>query len=125
MDTKWSNVAVGDIVRVESEEPFPADLILLASSEPEGLCYIETANLDGETNLKIKQAIPETCVMVSPSELSRLGGKLRSEQPNSSLYTYEATLTVAAGGGRKSFLCNLTNFYSEERHYEIPRGSMA
>jgi phospholipid-transporting ATPase len=100
-DTKWTNVSVGDIVRVESEEPFPADLILLASSEPEGLCYIETANLDGETNLKIKQAIPETCVMVSPSDLSRLGGKLRSEQPNSSLYTYEATLTVSAGGGEK------------------------
>jgi phospholipid-transporting ATPase len=101
VDSKWTNVSVGDIVRVESEEPFPADLILLASSEPEGLCYIETANLDGETNLKIKQAIPETCVMVSPAELSRLGGKLRSEQPNSSLYTYEATLTVSAGGGEK------------------------
>lgn len=100
-DAKWTNVAVGDIVRVESEEPFPADLILLASSEPEGLCYIETANLDGETNLKIKQAIPETCVVVSHSELSRLGGKLRSEQPNSSLYTYEATLTVSTGGGEK------------------------
>jgi phospholipid-transporting ATPase len=100
-ETKWINVAVGDIVRVESEEPFPADIVLLASSEPEGLCYIETANLDGETNLKIKQAIPETCIMVSSSDLSRLGGKLRSEQPNSSLYTYEATLTVAAGGGEK------------------------
>jgi phospholipid-transporting ATPase len=100
-DTKWINVAVGDIVRVESEESFPADIILLASSEPEGLCYIETANLDGETNLKIKQAIPETCVMVSSSELSRLGGRLRSEQPNSSLYTYEGTLTMAAGGGEK------------------------
>ncbi|KAI9641224.1 aminophospholipid translocase [Ciborinia camelliae] len=100
-DTKWINVAVGDIVRVESEESFPADIILLASSEPEGLCYIETANLDGETNLKIKQAIPETCVMVSSTELSRLGGKLRSEQPNSSLYTYEGTLTMAAGGGEK------------------------
>ena len=100
-NTKWVNVTVGDIVRVESEEPFPADLVLLASSEPEGLCYIETANLDGETNLKIKQAIPETAHFVSPSELSRLGGKLRSEQPNSSLYTFEATLTMQAGGGEK------------------------
>lgn len=100
-DTQWINIAVGDIVRVESEKPFPADLVLLASSEPEGLCYIETANLDGETNLKIKQAIPETADLVSPSELSRLGGKIRSEQPNSSLYTYEATLTIAAGGGEK------------------------
>ncbi|KAH8653216.1 P-type ATPase-like protein [Tricladium varicosporioides] len=101
VETKWVNVAVGDIIRVESEEPFPADVVILSSSEPEGLCYIETANLDGETNLKIKQAIPETCEMISPNELSRLGGKLRSEQPNSSLYTYEATLTVAAGGGEK------------------------
>ncbi|KAL9016500.1 MAG: hypothetical protein Q9185_006158 [Variospora sp. 1 TL-2023] len=100
-DTKWVNIAVGDIVRVESEDPFPADLVLLASSEPEGLCYIETANLDGETNLKIKQAIPETAGYVSPSELSRLSGRMRSEQPNSSLYTYEATMTLHAGGGEK------------------------
>lgn len=98
---RWINVRVGDIVRVESEEPFPADLVLMASSEPEGLCYIETANLDGETNLKIKQAIPETAGLVSPGDLSRLSGRIRSEQPNSSLYTYEATLTIDAGGGEK------------------------
>lgn len=99
--TKWVNVAVGDVVRVESEEPFPADLVLLASSEPEGLCYIETANLDGETNLKIKQAIPETATLVSSNELSRLTGRVRCEQPNSNLYTFEGTLTMQAGGGEK------------------------
>lgn len=100
-NVRWVSVKVGDIVRVESEEPFPADLVLLATSEPEGLCYIETANLDGETNLKIKQAIPETASLVSRNELSRLSGRVRSEQPNSSLYTYEATLTMTAGGGEK------------------------
>lgn len=105
-ETKWINVAVGDVIRVESEEPFPADLVLLASSEPEGLCYIETANLDGETNLKIKQGLPETASMVSPSELSRLGGRIKSEQPNSSLYTYEATLTMQSGGGEKELPLN-------------------
>lgn len=98
---RWINVRVGDIIRVESEEPFPADLVLMASSEPEGLCYIETANLDGETNLKIKQAIPETAGLVSTGDLSRLSGRVRSEQPNSSLYTYEATLTIDSGGGEK------------------------
>ncbi|KAI6782176.1 phospholipid-transporting ATPase-like protein [Emericellopsis cladophorae] len=105
-EEKWINVAVGDIIRVESESPFPADLVLLASSEPEGLCYIETANLDGETNLKIKQALPETSTMVSPSELSRLGGRVKSEQPNSSLYTFEATLTMQTGGGEKELPLN-------------------
>ncbi|KAK4898740.1 aminophospholipid translocase [Elasticomyces elasticus] len=101
-DVKWIDLRVGDVVRVESEEPFPADLVLLASSEPEGLCYIETANLDGETNLKIKQGIPETYdIAVDAAVLGRLGGRIRSEQPNSSLYTYEATLTLQSGGGEK------------------------
>ena len=101
VDTKWINIAVGDVVRVESEEPFPADLVLLASSEPEGLCYIETANLDGETNLKIKQSIPETVHLVNPADLARLTGRMRSEQPNSSLYTYEAALAMAGEAGEK------------------------
>lgn len=106
VETRWIDVAVGDIIKVESEEPFPADLVLLASSEPEGLCYIETANLDGETNLKIKQGLPETSSTVSPSELARMGGRVKSEQPNSSLYTYEATITLQTGGGEKELPLN-------------------
>lgn len=62
---RWIHARVGDVVRINSEEPFPADIALLSSSEPEGLCYIETANLDGETNLKIKQALPDTSEIVS------------------------------------------------------------
>ncbi|PHH56118.1 putative phospholipid-transporting ATPase [Ceratocystis fimbriata CBS 114723] len=106
VDSKWIDVVIGDVVRVQSEESFPADLVLLASSEPEGLCYIETANLDGETNLKIKQALPETSVIVSPHELSRLGGHVKSEHPNSSLYTYEATITIQQGGSDKELSLN-------------------
>jgi len=98
---KWYQIKVGDIIRVTSGKPIPADLILLASSEPEGLCYIETANLDGETNLKIKQALPETAAILSPGVLSRVQGVLKSEQPNNHLYTFEGTLSIDTGGGEK------------------------
>ncbi|KAI9609465.1 hypothetical protein H4Q26_007421 [Puccinia striiformis f. sp. tritici PST-130] len=90
----WQDIKVGDVVRLESDEHFPADLILLSSSEPDGLAYIETSNLDGETNLKIKQAHSATSHLTSPELASSITGQLRSEQPNNSLYTYEGTMTL-------------------------------
>ncbi|KAH9073065.1 calcium transporting ATPase [Lactarius deliciosus] len=96
---KWKNIRVGDVVRLENDDFIPADLLLLSSSEPEGFCYIETSNLDGETNLKIKQASPKTSDLTSPHLVTALRGSLRSEQPNNSLYTYEGTLDLITTTG--------------------------
>ena len=54
-NTKWRDIIVGDIVKVYSDEMFPCDLLFLSSSEENSICSVETSNLDGETNLKIKQ----------------------------------------------------------------------
>jgi len=53
---KWKNIKVGNILKIHENEEFPADLILLNSSDINGICYIETKNLDGETNLKLKKS---------------------------------------------------------------------
>jgi P-type E1-E2 ATPase len=55
----WRDVKVGMIVKCFGNEFFPADLVLLNSSGRKGICYIETKNLDGETNLKHKIANKE------------------------------------------------------------------
>ena len=53
----WKSVQVGDFVRIYNDEQIPADLIVLATSDPDGACYVETKNLDGETNLKVRNAL--------------------------------------------------------------------
>lgn len=57
---RWSELHVGQLVKIQQNEYFPADIVLLNSSAPKGICYIETKNLDGETNLKHKQSNKET-----------------------------------------------------------------
>ena len=54
VEKSWSKVTPGNVIKVRNDEFMPADLVLLKSSEPKGTLFIETKNLDGETNLKIK-----------------------------------------------------------------------
>jgi phospholipid-transporting ATPase len=96
VEKAWRDIKVGDVLRIESGENFPADIILISSSEPEGLCYIETSNLDGEVNLKIKQALSQTSKILTPIEMSSLQGVIKSEQPNNRLYNYDGVLSTSA-----------------------------
>ncbi|KII68315.1 Phospholipid-transporting ATPase IA [Thelohanellus kitauei] len=56
--TSWGDIHVGDIVRVSTDQTFPADVVLLTTSEPSRTCYVQTSSLDGETNYKIRYPIP-------------------------------------------------------------------
>ncbi|XP_006359578.1 phospholipid-transporting ATPase 3-like [Solanum tuberosum] len=94
VNAPWKKLQAGDIVRVKQDEFFPADLIFLASTNPDGVCYIETANLDGETNLKIRKALEKTWDYVSPEKISTFRGELQCEQPNNSLYTFTGNLII-------------------------------
>ncbi|KAF8375398.1 hypothetical protein PRIPAC_81827 [Pristionchus pacificus] len=49
---KWKHILVGDIVHISNDEFLPADILLLRSSAEDGNAFVETSNLDGESNLK-------------------------------------------------------------------------
>ena len=57
--TTWEDVRVGDIVKIMDNESIPADVMICATSEEENMAFVETKNLDGETNLKSRNAVPQ------------------------------------------------------------------
>ncbi|CAF3641418.1 unnamed protein product [Rotaria sp. Silwood1] len=90
---KWKDINVGDIVQLTNNEFLTADVVLISTSEPNGLCFIETAELDGETNLKVRQALEETGEIGEDIEkLSSFDAELEYEAPNNNLGRFEGNL---------------------------------
>ncbi|KAL0884284.1 hypothetical protein ABMA27_016269 [Loxostege sticticalis] len=92
LSIRWEKLQVGDICKVLNNQFFPADLVLLSSSEPQGISFIETSNLDGETNLKIRQASPETAKLDTTRLLADFHATIQCEPPNRHLYEFNGML---------------------------------
>ncbi|EXJ87605.1 phospholipid-translocating ATPase [Capronia epimyces CBS 606.96] len=86
----WKNVQVGDFVRIYNDEQIPADVIVLSTSDPDGACYVETKNLDGETNLKVRQALQAGRKVKHAKDCEYAEFIIESEGPHPNLYSYSA-----------------------------------
>ncbi|KAL3598315.1 hypothetical protein D5086_006233 [Populus alba] len=84
----WQKIQVGDVVKVEKDQFFPADLLLLSTSYDDGICYVETMNLDGETNLKVKRSLEVTLPLEDDESFKNFTGIIKCEDPNPNLYTF-------------------------------------
>ncbi|KAL3526061.1 hypothetical protein ACH5RR_014433 [Cinchona calisaya] len=91
-ETRWKNLRVGDLVKVYKDEYFPADLFLVSSSYDDGVCYVETSNLDGETNLKVKHALDVTASLHDEGSFQHFKAVIKCEDPNDDLYAFVGTL---------------------------------
>jgi magnesium-transporting ATPase (P-type) len=90
----WKDIRVGDIVLMKNNESIPADIIVLSTSNSQGICYVETKNLDGETNLKIRQAPKQTAQMTNSDQLEKLSAVLQVEPPSTKLYTFNGKMIL-------------------------------
>ena len=115
VERRWRDVRVGDWVRVSANEAIPADLLLLRCSSTQGVCYVETSNLDGESNLKPKHVLiilpqhrrSEKSFLdgqVLPCELSdeevgpsSFNGSVECEGPNAAIYRFRGVVVWADG----------------------------
>jgi len=105
---RWKEVHVGDVLKVEADDAIPADLLLLQCADAKGVCYVETKNLDGETNLKVKAAEKDLqAVFKDEKELGHLAGHVRCEKPNNAIYKFEGTIQIPQR--RKMISLNVDN----------------
>ena len=102
--TESGKLEMGQIIKVKKNEIFPSDMILIDSSLNEGLCYIETASLDGEKSLKIKQANILTVKFLEKNNFN-ISGFCITDKPNPLLYHLQGKMQI----------------YSDNKNYiEIP-----
>ncbi|ODQ56229.1 phospholipid-translocating P-type ATPase domain-containing protein [Saitoella complicata NRRL Y-17804] len=87
-NTQWKNVRVGDIVRLRDDDPVPADVVILATSEEDGACYVETKNLDGETNLKIRHGLRAGTSIRTAAQCEAADFWIECEAPHANLYSF-------------------------------------
>ena len=83
---KWKRIQVGEVVKVAANAPVPCDMVLLGTSDPSGVAYIQTLNLDGESNLKTRYACQET--QLKKPEINSLGGCVVCDPPTRNIYEF-------------------------------------
>lgn len=91
------DIHVGDIIRLSDQEEVPCDLCLLYSSSPNGVCFVQTTNLDGETNLKARQSPQETQALTI-AEVEKFKGCIECSAPDHFVYKFDSRMWMEAVG---------------------------
>ncbi|CAH8538603.1 unnamed protein product [Schistosoma rodhaini] len=90
---QWQHLRPGDFVRLHTNDIIPADILLLATSNSTGICHIETSNLDGESNLKQREIIPNLSNKDEFSPLTFLY-PIEVEAPSAELYKFHGKILL-------------------------------
>ncbi|GLT75815.1 hypothetical protein SLA2020_475120 [Shorea laevis] len=89
---RWKHIQVGEIIKIHANETIPCDMVLLSTSDPTGVAYVQTINLDGESNLKTRYAKQETLSKITGKE--KFSGLIKCEKPNRNIYGFHANMEI-------------------------------
>lgn len=89
-----SSLRVGDLVHLEKNQRVPADLVLLRTSDSSGTCFIRTDQLDGETDWKLRVAVPACQKLASEAELMNLDAEIYADAPIKDIHSFIGTFTI-------------------------------
>ena len=89
----WEDINVGDLIEINKDEQIPADILILQSSLDTGMCFVDTMNLDGETNLKEKM-IPTGLKGFDKDKLMLSSGNIICNLPDENLEKWECILNI-------------------------------
>lgn len=90
-DKRWKDIRVGEVIKISANQTLPCDMVLLSTSDSTGVAYVQTRNLDGESNLKTRYAKQET-QMKNP--LVDMGVLIKCEKPNRNIYGFQANMDI-------------------------------
>ncbi|BBM97303.1 hypothetical protein Mp_1g04630 [Marchantia polymorpha subsp. ruderalis] len=91
--TQAQDIQVGDILWLRDQDEVPCDMVLLGTSEPGGICYVETAAMDGETDLKTR-VVPPPCIGLTSDLLHKIKGVIECPQPDKDIRRFDANLRL-------------------------------
>lgn len=103
-----SALKVGDIVYVEKGCRVPADMVLLRTTEHTGAMFLKTDQLDGETDWKLRLAIPFTQKLATDDELLDVEISIYAEKPQKDIHSFIGRIT-SHGNSHEEESLNIEN----------------
>ncbi|XP_043283493.1 phospholipid-transporting ATPase VD isoform X2 [Venturia canescens] len=94
----WKDVKVGDLIHLSNNEIVPADILLLRSSDPQGFAFLDTCNLDGETNLKQRQVVRGFVDLQDSFQPSKFRSVVEVDRPSTKIYRFYGAVVHPNGG---------------------------
>ena len=91
MPIRWERIKLGSLIKVEKDTEFPTDMFILKTARDAGNAYVDTINLDGESNLKEKFALPKIQEL-SDEQVLDFDGEIHCDLPNENLEKWDANI---------------------------------